>query len=821
MTTPTPSRDELAARYLDVLPYDPYPVQEEALLAWFEAEQGVMVCTPTGTGKTLIAEAALFEALHTGKTAYYTTPLIALTEQKFREMQHRATDWGFMPEDVGLVTGNRRENPNARILVVVAEILFNRLLHGEAFDFDDVSTVVMDEFHSFNDYERGVVWELSLGLLPAHVRTLLLSATVGNAYEFCSWLRKTHNRSLELVQGHQRKVPLTFEWVPDRLLAEQLEMMAKGGEGVRMTPALVFCFNREECWTVAETLKGKKVVGSEQQARLAEELGKHDWSQGAGPKFRAILQRGVGVHHAGVLPKYRRIVEELFQRKLLSVVTCTETLSAGINLPARSVVVPSLVKGPPGKKKLLDPSTAHQIFGRAGRPQFDDRGFVYALAHEDDVKILRWREQYDQIPEDTKDPGLLKAKKRLKKKQPSRRSGHQYWNREQFEKLCAAPAVKLASRGPLPWRLLAYMLEASPEVDRIRDLVGRRLMDPKKLEAGQRELDRMLLTLHRAGFARLEPEPPAPTGATGVSPVHEHATEPPKQDESKPAGLLGLTLGQPTDNSTDESKGARAKAQRWPGDSAPDAKDDQSSGPPPYRPELAHGTDELGKLLLFRSVNPIYGMFLINQLGIADRAERIQAMESVLELPGSVAHFVRVPRQDELPPGPLARERLDQQLLQLGLATAEELVQQERDEQEYRPRRTFDEDPVYVLTLAQKLRRLFDFEFPGAGDLRTSSVWAAGEVLEFGGDFNKYVTSRRLQKQEGMVFRHLLRLILLLAEFAQLTPPEATAEDWRAELEEIGTRLAECCRAVDPTSTEKILAQAAGEENDDDGVPGP
>src|SRR3974377_1909634 len=148
MTLSPPARDELAELYLQQLPYAPYPVQEDALLTWFTTDQGAMVCAPTGMGKTVIAEAALFEALHTGTTAYYTTPLIALTEQKFREMQSLAGKWGFFPDDVGLVTGNRRENPNARILVVVAEILFNRLLHREAFDFDRTSAVGMDEFTS-------------------------------------------------------------------------------------------------------------------------------------------------------------------------------------------------------------------------------------------------------------------------------------------------------------------------------------------------------------------------------------------------------------------------------------------------------------------------------------------------------------------------------------------------------------------------------------------------------------------------------------------------------------------------------------------------
>src|SRR6516162_2659350 len=298
MSAEVPTRDELAERYLAQLPYAPYPVQEDALLAWFTAEQGVLVCAPTGTGKTLIAQAALFEALHTGTVAYYTTPLIALTEQKFQEMQASAVRWGFSAEDVGLVTGNRRVNPNARVLVVVAEILLNRLLHqhgeagGEAFDFSAVSAVVMDEFHSFADPERGIVWELSLAMLPPHVRLLLLSATVGNSPEFLAWLERSHGRKLELVEGKERKIPLTYRWVPDMLLGEQVVDMAKGDDGVRTTPALVFCFNRDECWSVAEMLKGLQLLSGDQRPRLMAAVGRLDWTQGVGPKLVQMLRRG-------------------------------------------------------------------------------------------------------------------------------------------------------------------------------------------------------------------------------------------------------------------------------------------------------------------------------------------------------------------------------------------------------------------------------------------------------------------------------------------------------------------------------------------------
>ena len=756
-------RDELATEYFESFPFEPYPVQEDAIFKWYQSKQGVLVCAPTGTGKTLIAEAAIFEALKLGKKSYYTTPLIALTDQKFDELRESVVKWGFSKDDVGLVTGNRRVNPNAKVLVVVAEILFNRLLYPDEFGFNDVWAVVMDEFHSFNDPQRGIVWEFGLAMLPEHVKTLLISATVGNAVEFNLWLHHKHNRNLDLIQSDDRKVPLTFNWVGDEILPDHIESMAAGeGEG-RMTPALIFCFNREECWRVGELLKGKQVVGAEQKKQLAEELAQYDFSTGVGPKLKAILQRGVGVHHAGVLPKYRRIVEQLFQKKLLTICVCTETLAAGINLPARSVVLPSLMKGPPKKKFLVDTSSAHQMFGRAGRPQFDSQGFVFAIAHEDDVKLARWKEKYDQIPEDTKDPGLRKAKKALKKKMPKRRDGFQYWSEAQFNQLRDAKPGKLASKGPLPWRMLAYLLDASPEVDLIRKLVEKRLLEGKLAKNAIRDLRDMLLTLWRGGYVELDPKPN----------LDEMETTPTAEGES-PKIIL---------------------------------------------PERAVPTEKAKYLSQLRAVHPLFGLFLVNHLGIADRNERLQAFESILELPLSLGRAIRPPKQEDMPPGPLQTGRLDEQLLRLGLATAEQLGA-EPDEEDEKRRNFFDDDEerVYALNLADKLKLLFEHDFPGVRDLRVSAVWVAGEILEYGGDFNKYITSKGLQKQEGVIFRHLLRLVLLIDEFAMICPPELELGEWQDELGEIATKIEESCKAIDPQSTEKTLAETKSNRQSN-GVP--
>jgi superfamily II DNA/RNA helicase len=897
------SRDEIALEFLDQIPYEPYPVQEEAILKWFDTEQGVLVSAPTGTGKTLIAEAALYEALQTGKTAYYTTPLIALTDQKFQEIQEAAVRWGFQPEDVGLVTGNHKVNPDAKVLVVVAEILLNRLLNRDDFDFTEVSSVVMDEFHSFNDPERGVVWELSLSLLPKHVRLMLLSATVGNSADFMIWLNRSHGRRLDLVKSEDRKVPLRYHWVPDQLLNEQLEMMADGDDDSRKTPTLLFCFNREECWSVAEQLKGKALLSDGQQKLLVEELKQHDWSQGIGPKLKTIILRGVGVHHAGVLPRYKRIIEYLFQRKLLTVCVCTETLAAGMNLPARSVLMTDLLKGPPGKKKLIDPSVAHQIFGRAGRPQFDSEGHVFALSHEDDVKIHRYKLKMDQIPEDTKDPLLIKKRKKMKKKMPTRRSTVQYWNEAQFTRLIEAPPTKLQSQGFIPWRLLAYLLSRSPDVSLIRTVVSKRLMDQKQLDTSQKRLIEMLITLHRAGFIQLDPKPPSKSeegdkspsdesvavvtvklqplrdrlreldeasafgpqipwdGTYGVqTPVEESAETDssdsaaeeestndfgtgvdqdaipdvdsanslPEPPPSEPEAVVSPVAKEPPakkpKNEPPKSEPARLTStlkillksqgvdiggtgKTADGQSKVRLANDPSAQEPDYEPKSAYPNEPLTNLLSFKSINPLYGMFLLDVLPFANGAERVQALESVLVFPGAVSRNLRIPRPDVMPLSPFATDFLNPELLQRGQATITELggTRQDDDENDERGGYREPEEWVRPLNFPEKLMRLFRSEYPGVSDVAMTDVWAAGELLNFGGDFNKLVTTRKIAKQEGILFRHILRFVLLCEEFVPHIDKDSV---WMGELQSISHQLTESCRQIDPRSTDMMIESA-------------
>lgn len=759
------TRDDICSKFIESVPYTLYPFQEEAILAWYSTEAGVLVCAPTGMGKTLIAEAAIFEALHSRKRLYYTTPLIALTDQKYREIQQKAVDWGFRADDVGLITGNRKENADAPIRVVVAEILLNHLLARDPAlaEMPNVGAVVMDEFHSFNDPERGIVWELALCMLPPHVRVMLLSATVGNPFEFADWLKDKHGRKLDIVMTHERRVPLEFIWVDDHLLTEHLPQM----EQADRTPALVFCFNRDECWEVAEKLKGLPLNSAAARKEIERQLESRieDLREGVGPKLRQMLIRGVGVHHAGVLPRHKQIVEDLFLQKLVPFVVCTETLAAGINLPARSVVLSTLVKGPPREKKLIPPSTAHQMFGRAGRPQFDTKGYVYAVAHDDDVKIKKWKKKYDQINPESKDPVILRLRREMERKRPTRRANEQYWTEGQFKALIDAGPAKLQSRAMIPYSVLIFQLTRNGDLGDVRQFLSKRFNTRDRLDKFQQQLDFMVGNLAALGYLEV----------VETAPLPDRSERPAETRSARPGILANHPLA--------------------PGASANPAKLEQAQFA--RRVELR---EPIYKLLTFRSVDPLFGAFLCETLLRSNEDEKLVVLDSLLEMPPQIARKCRIPH--DMPKGPLQEHEIEPLMVQLGIKLAREETEEEQEAQRrHRWLARNPEDQVHPPTFPEMLKQVFDVKLPAPEETYVQAKWMAGAAFRFFDcDFFKFVRSYDLVKQEGLVLRHLLRFAILAGEFFTYTQDPSYSE-----LTELAVRT---CRRVDEQYTSHFLADA-------------
>ena len=413
---------------------EPYPVQEEAFAKIFEGES-VLVTVPTGTGKTMIAKAALMLALRTERTAVYTTPLRALTEEKYREL---CDDFGT--ENVGFATGDYKVNPEAPLQVVVAEILWNRIYADQ--DIKPADIVVMDEGHYFNDPERGYVWEQSIIGLHPESQLIILSATVGAPQQFCVWAYEVRRVKLELVQSFERRVPLMHEYREDYLVDTVKSLYAAGDY-----PALIFSFGRKLCFERARLLRScPRFVDKDEQAEILARAERVVLPNGLGPELVKLLQHGVGVHHAGVLPAYRRLVEELTADRLLKFVVTTETIAAGINLPAKRVVFPSLRKYIKKKARLLLPAEYHQMSGRAGRPQFDKEGIAVTLAPEEVVQEFR-KEIRDQKKKGfTVDEAKIKKKHYQRALTDARTRKDVTWDEESFRKLVDGEPAALQSR---------------------------------------------------------------------------------------------------------------------------------------------------------------------------------------------------------------------------------------------------------------------------------------------------------------------------------------------------------------------------------------
>ncbi|QYM80650.1 DUF3516 domain-containing protein [Horticoccus luteus] len=420
-----------------------YPEQEEAILELF-AGHNVILATPTGSGKSLVAAALHFKALCAGERSVYTCPIKALVNEKFLAL---CRDFG--PENVGMMTGDASVNPTAPVLCCTAEILANIALHRG--DRSDVRVVIMDEFHYYADAERGYAWQVPLLTMP-HVQFLLMSATLGTTDFFERELTRVTGQPTVTVKSDRRPVPLEFEYSETPLAERVAELLA-----TNRAPIYLVYFTQRAASEAAQDLMSLAVSTREEKAALASELERVKFNSPYGKEVKRWLRHGIGVHHAGLLPRYRVLVESLAQKGLLKLICGTDTLGVGINVPIRTVVFTQLWKYDGQKAAVLSVRDFRQIAGRAGRRGFDDKGYVIVQAPEHVIANKRAEEKAAGDPK--------KMKKLVKQRAPEGAVG---WDARTLERLLTAPAENLTSRFNLTHGMLLLML--SRETDGCRAL---------------------------------------------------------------------------------------------------------------------------------------------------------------------------------------------------------------------------------------------------------------------------------------------------------------------------------------------------------------
>lgn len=424
--------------YLETTGTTPYDHQEEAILELF-AGNNVILNTPTGSGKSLVALALQFRAICQKRRSYYTVPIKALANEKFLSLCNT-----FGPENVGMITGDATVNPSAPVICCTAEILANLALRdGAASPVDDV---IMDEFHYYSDHERGVAWQLPLLTLP-NVRFLLMSATIGDTEFFQQEITNLTGTTTVLVKSEDRPVPLEFDY-STIALEEKIEELVTANRA----PIYLVHFSQLACAKTAQDLMSRNFCSKEEKEQIAELLVDADFRSPYGKEIKKLLRHGLGIHHAGLLPKYRTLVEKLAQKGLLKVICGTDTLGVGVNVPIRTVVFTQLFKYGGQSTKTLAVRDFKQIAGRAGRRGFDDIGYVVAQAPPHVI---------DNIKAEAKAAAKGGKSKAVKKKPPER--GFVNWDENTFRKLIDSPSEKLSSSFVMRHGMLLNVLSRRDE----------------------------------------------------------------------------------------------------------------------------------------------------------------------------------------------------------------------------------------------------------------------------------------------------------------------------------------------------------------------
>ena len=428
-----------------------YPAKEEAILE-LETGKNLILNTPTGSGKSLVATFLHFHALAEGRKSIYTCPIKALVNEKFLSLCQE-----FGPDQVGMITGDATVNPDAPIICCTAEILSNFALRlGDETPYGDI---IMDEFHYYSDRDRGVAWQIPLLILKKS-RFLLMSATLGDTFFFEKALTDLNGFESLTLKSVARPVPLDFEYSERPLHFKIADLIEQ-----KKYPIYLVNFTQRECAEEAQNLLSVDFCTKEEKKKIGEMLEGVDFKSPYGKDVERFLKHGVGLHHAGLLPRYRVLVEKLAQKGLLKIICGTDTLGVGVNVPIRTVLFTKLCKYDGEKTTILSVRDFQQISGRAGRKGFDDQGTVVVQAPEDSIENLILEQKAANDPK--------KAKKMVKRKPPEK--GFLPWNKDTLMKLSEGQPEALTSRFKVDHAMILNVL-SRPETrncDALRTLIKR------------------------------------------------------------------------------------------------------------------------------------------------------------------------------------------------------------------------------------------------------------------------------------------------------------------------------------------------------------
>src|ERR1700733_7484046 len=450
-----------------------YPHQEEALIE-IVSGANVILSTPTGSGKSLVAAGAHFTALAQGQRSFYTAPVKALVSEKFFALCE-----AFGPDDVGMMTGDASVNADAPIICCTAEILANIALRDGA--DADAGLVIMDEFHFYADPDRGWAWQVPLVELP-RAQFLLMSATLGDVTRFERDLARRTGRPTAVVRSAERPVPLLFSYVMTPLHETVEELLA-----TRQAPVYIVHFTQAAAIEQAQALMSINVCTREEKDAIADLIGNFRFTAGFGKTLSRLVRHGIGVHHAGMLPRYRRLVETLAQAGLLKVICGTDTLGVGINVPIRTVLLTALSKYDGSKTRLLQAREFHQIAGRAGRAGFDTTGYVVVQAPDHVIETERALAKAGDDP---------KKRRKVVRKKPQ--PGFVSWGQPTYERLVAAEPEPLQSSFAVSHAMLLNVIGRPGDAfQAMRHL----LTDNDESPAAQRRHIRRAFAIYRALLA--------------------------------------------------------------------------------------------------------------------------------------------------------------------------------------------------------------------------------------------------------------------------------------------------------------------------------